>query len=410
MPLAQYLRGKHSMKRILFAVIPEKGHINPYIGVAQHLKAQGFEVGFYSPNDISEQLKAADLDCFVGDFISPASTDVNEGKIFSDRIADAAWLRDWIKKMLIDSVPDSINSILKAIQQFSPDVLVTDPMIYASAIAANTKNTPWLVISNSLNPVLTQSIESELLQTVSWLSPFRDKLFKQHSMEIEFSGCDMISPYLTIAFATPEFVGTCRPDVKLVGPSKPKGLRGDERDFPWEKIAENVPVIYMSLGSQIYHQPKMFQVAFEAVRGQPVQLVAAIHNMNGKDIMPNIPPNVLLTNYTPQLKLLKKTSVMITHGGANSVMEAIQSNVPMLISPICNDQFHQAHFIQERKIGISLDLNHTSPEICWQIINRLLDSKEIRDNMTVVHDSYKIDGALNAANLVSKFFDRGLTN
>lgn len=398
------------MRRILFIVIPEKGHINPYIGVAQHLKKMGFTVGFYSPVDISPQLKAADLDCFVGDLIPPASRGADEAKVFSDKVADPKWLRGWIKSMLIDLVPGSVNSIRRAIHFFSPDIVVTDPMVYGAAISANIEKIPWVAISNSLNPVLDQNIQSELLQTVSWLAPLREDLFNQYEMTVEFSGCDMISPYLTIAFTTPELVGHCGLDVRLVGPSVPIGLRGDELEFSWTKISANVPILYMSLGSQIYYQPRMFQTVFDAVRDKPVQVVAAIHDMNEADIMSNIPQNVLLATYAPQLQVLKKASILITHGGANSVMEAIRLNVPMIISPICNDQFHQAHFIRERNIGLNLDLNATTPEKCWQAIDCLLNSKNIHENMLAIHESYQIDGASNAAKLVSALLDKDLSN
>ena len=50
----------------------------------------------------------------------------------------------------------------------------------------------------------------------------------------------------------------------------------------------------------------------------------------------------------------------LTHGGANSFMEAIAANVPMLLSPMCNDQFHQAHFLTRSQIGIAADLRTMS--------------------------------------------------
>ena len=204
-------------------------------------------------------------------------------------------------------------------------------------------------------------------------------------------------------FSTEEFVGKPEFDVELVGSSIPKKNRGDERIFPWEKLSTQEPVIYMSLGSQIYHQPNMFKTVFAAVKNKPVQLIATVNELMNSNELGEIPDNVLLVSYTPQLKLLEKASVMITHGGANSVMEAIYFNVPMLITPICNDQFHQSYFIKKQNIGIELDLQHSSPSECWDILNNLLDSKEIKNNMIRISQSYSNDGALNAATLIENF-------
>ena len=41
------------MTRVLFCVIPEKGHLNPYIGPAQALQSLGAEVVFHAPADVS---------------------------------------------------------------------------------------------------------------------------------------------------------------------------------------------------------------------------------------------------------------------------------------------------------------------------------------------------------------------
>lgn len=48
--------------------------------------------------------------------------------------------------------------------------------------------------------------------------------------------------------------------------------------------------------------------------------------------------NLLVTGWVPQLSLLKHTSVMVTHGGLNSIMECIQTEVPMVILPCARDQ------------------------------------------------------------------------
>src|SRR5262249_48244115 len=145
-------------------------------------------------------------------------------------------------------------------------------MLYAAAIACAEREIPWAAISNSLNPVLPEALDSELLATVRWLAPERQALFARHGLaEVRFRGCDLLSPDLTVAFATREFVGEVA-GVHLVGPSLPRGARGDEREFPWATLS-GAPVIYFSLGSQIYHQPSLFRRAIDAVVGRPIDLV-----------------------------------------------------------------------------------------------------------------------------------------
>lgn len=393
--------------KILFIVIPEKGHINPYIGVAQHLQERGNDLGFYAPHDISEQLGAAGLNCFLGEFTAGPPSDRNRGRYFAEKVTDSDWLRSWIKELLVENAPTQVDRLRSVIREFDPSVIITDPMVYQAAIAAELEGIKWVAISNSMNPVLHEGITSELLETVSWLSNERTQLFEHFGLNIACNGCDMLSPYLSIAFTTREFAGRDVPNVKLVGPSIPISARGDERDFPWDALSKDNPIIYMSLGSQIYYQPQMFHTVFEAVRNKPVQLVATVNELLTGDELGDIPNNVLPVYYTPQLQLLPNVDVMITHGGANSVMEALHFGVPLLISPICNDQFHQVHFIEQAGVGKRLDLASCSAKECWEVLHHLIHSEEIQRNVAHVSNSYQVDGAEKTALLVEELVSPG---
>lgn len=377
------------MTRVLFCVIPEKGHLNPYIGPAQAMQAMGVEVVFHATADLSAPLAAAGIERFVGPRTSVPS-DAHRGAGFAERVRDAAWLRGWIRSLLVDAAEPEVEPLQRVIRDVRPDVVVIDPMVYAAAIACDLERVPWAAISNSLNPVLPDELDSELLQTVRWLAPAREALFAQHGLAAQFRGCDVLSPHLTIAFTTEALAGPVQ-DVELVGPSLPRGARGDEVPFPWDWLDPARPLAYCSFGSQVYYQPALFRAVVDAVADRPMQLVASVADLE----LGPVPPNVLACRYVPQLALLARTSVMITHGGANSVMEAIAHGVPLLIAPLCNDQVHQLHFIEGAGIGRVFDA-HT----VWRDLCALAAEGPERTRMAALRASYQRDGATRAAKLV----------
>lgn len=390
------------MKRILFFAIPEKGHINPMIGPAVWLQRLGQTVRFHATCDISEQLHAAGLEPLEAMSEQPPPADLNRGAFFAERVKDPAWLRDWIRRLLIEAAPAQVAGLERAIQSFKPDLIVTDPMIYAAAIAAHRARLPWVAMSNSLNPVLDDDMDSDLLQTVRALAPARLALFESHDLPMRFRGCDMLSPYLTLAFTTEAFIGKAVPGVHMVGPSLPPEQRGDECDFPWEKLATDKPVIYMSFGSQIYYQPALFQKVAEATEDMGVQLVLSVSELQGTALLYELGTHVLTCRYAPQLQLLPKVSAFITHGGANSVMEALKFGAPLLVSPVCNDQFHQAHYLKRSGAGRVLDLDlATVPEIRACLYDLLYDAG-VKDSVCRIAESYAADGAGKAAELISQ--------
>ena len=89
---------------------------------------------------------------------------------------------------------------------------------------------------------------------------------------------------------------------------------------------------------------------------------------------------------------------MVTHGGANSVMEALSFGVPLLVTPICNDQPHNAHFVEQSGAGICLDLATASVPECRAALRALTAAGPHREAAARIAASYATrDGAVIAA-------------
>lgn len=389
------------MKRVLFCVLPEQGHLNPCIGPAQRLQARGLQVAFHGAGVLAAQLLRAGPFSQLGPATAPRHDTLRRGAQFAERIRDAAWLRRWIRALLIDQVADQVAPLRALIREWQPDVIVIDPLCYAAAIAAETEQCRWVALSNSLNPVLPAALDSELLATVRELAPARCALFERFAVAAQFRGCDVLSPYLTIAFTTEALVGTPPGGVTLVGPSLPTTVRGDEIDFPWARLDAGLPLVYLSFGSQIYHQPELFAKVTAALRDLPLQLVLSAGELADSLTCATLGARTVIVRYAPQLALLRRARLFITHGGANSVMEALACGVPLLISPLCNDQFHQAHFIERAGVGRHLDLRDASCEDIAAAVQSLLGPGAHHERLEAIQASYCRDGADEAARLIS---------
>lgn len=379
---------------ILFALIPEKGHVNPYIGPAQALVARGHQVTVVAPGDISAQCAAAGLS-FAADLIpdtpGPRPT---HGADLVELIQDAPRLARWIEELLLTGIPEQVEQLRGVIRRLDIRVVVIDPLYYPAAIAAHLEGLPWASVSNSLNPVIPPTLDSALLQTTRAIAPKRDAIFARFGLTARFRGADVLSPFLTVAFTTEALCGPV-PGVELVGPSFPLHQRGDE--VPLQPLPVDKPVVYASFGSQIYHWPELFACLQAAARH--IHLVLSVG-----DLVDQLPASsgCHLYRYAPQQAILKKARVFLTHGGANSFMEAIAANVPMLLSPMCNDQFHQAHFLTRSQIGIAADLRSLSVAEITAAIDALLAPGPIRRNMAALSETYQANGALRAATRIEQ--------
>ena len=375
------------MSRVLFVVLAEKGHVHPFIAPAQELARRGHQVGFYAPCDLRAPLARAGIcDVFVGG--SEPVQDASRGQAFAALVRDAERLRRWISAMLIDSVPVEVSRLTAVVDRFRPDVIIADPMAYAAPIVATRAGLPWAGVSTSLNPVVPDAWRSELIATTSALP--RAELFAAYGLPgARFRVSDCLSPHLNVAWTTPELVGAAPPGVLLAGASLPQAARGDEGDALAPESGPARPLVFMALGSQIYHQPRMFEVVIEASRGQEWQLVLAMGELASAVILP---AHVRAMAYAPQLALLARARVMISHGGANSVMEALAHAVPLLVSPICNDQPHNASFVAAAGAGHICDLSRAEPAEVRAMLTELCADGAPRAAARRIADSYRAAG------------------
>jgi len=397
------------MKKVLFVTIPEKGHINPMIGIAQCIKSKGNEIAFFAQVDVSEQLHKANIHCkcFTPQSSANIPSDfVTQGAQFAEKIKDKHWLRRWIKTLLIDIVPEQIEGVANTITLYQPDIVVTDPMVYASAIACEQAHIPWVGISNSLNPITPKNWTCELVETLNCYNDDRLALFKDIGRSIHFAVSDVISPWLNIVFSTEEYIPRSLSGNNFsfyVGNPFPiDGKRGDETAFPFEQLNSEKKKVYMSLGSQIFYHPQLFKTVAKALEQENVQLILSVSDLYFEGFASEFPKGSIVLPYVPQLEVLKHVDIMISHGGANSVLESLSNGVPIALLPLCNDQFLQAQFVMQARVGTVLNAQEPDANAYRDALKPLLENNnEFYKNAKNVQESFaKYEGAQFACELI----------
>jgi UDP:flavonoid glycosyltransferase YjiC (YdhE family) len=87
------------------------------------------------------------------------------------------------------------------------------------------------------------------------------------------------------------------------------------------------------------HAGKFFGAAMEASRLRPDwQWVVAVCGQPEDEIPRRREGNLIVTGWAPQLALLERAAVMVTHGGISTITECIHFGTPMVIVPGGRDQ------------------------------------------------------------------------
>ncbi len=100
-----------------------------------------------------------------------------------------------------------------------------------------------------------------------------------------------------------------------------------------------------------------------------------------REDFPHIPADTILVNVAPQLQILQKAALMVTHGGLNSIKECIFFNVPMVVYPISFDQPGNSARVSYHGLGKVGNLKKATPESIHALIQEVLSDAEIRNNV-----------------------------
>ncbi|MEO0374606.1 MAG: glycosyltransferase [Cyanobacteria bacterium P01_A01_bin.17] len=111
----------------------------------------------------------------------------------------------------------------------------------------------------------------------------------------------------------------------------------ESADFPFAQLTGQ-PLVYASLGTLQNQLLWLFEVIAAACQSLDVQLVIALGGGTSPTALPPLPGSPLVVGYAPQLELLQKATLTITHAGMNTVLESLSNGVPMVAIPITNDQ------------------------------------------------------------------------
>ena len=407
------------MHRILFISLQvseaaSKGHLNPLIGVVQHVLHAGHEVGWLSlpramgPAD-AEQVRAAGA-------VVLRSPDVPNGVIRSgqelSRLAlDPARAWEAYQSFLLDPLPYLVGPVCEIVREYAPEAIAVDCMSYAGILAAHRLDIPYVGVCAGLKILKAGAFCPAYMHDLSPLLPSREEIFQRFGLAAEFRLLECLSPFANIVFTTKALVGDIPlpPNTHLVGPSIPPGRRGDEPPFPWEKLRSDKPIVYAAFGS-VHTKTGLNDIVTplcEAAAQAGAQLVLSSEALAALAAGESAGANagrgdVLIVPYAPQLQLLEKVDAFVTHGGANSVMEAMYAGTPLLVVPLSGDQPWQAHFVQQQLVGIRLDRNRFDRKRCADALVRLLrEGSEFRANARQLRQNYREqNGAKVAANLI----------
>jgi MGT family glycosyltransferase len=148
--------------------------------------------------------------------------------------------------------------------------------------------------------------------------------------------------------------------------------------FPWEELTDK-PLIYASLGRLVNGLNDVYKHILEAVEPMDVQVVFSLgKNTNPENLGP-IPSNTIVVRSAPQIELLKRAALCITHAGLNTALEALAQGVPIVAIPIAYDQPGVAARIAHHGTGEFIEVDERTTDRLRGLIEKVLQDPSYRE-------------------------------
>ena len=349
--------------RILFINLPYHGHVIPSIGLVQELIKAGHQVTYLMPHDWEERIADSGAE-FLGYENHPqldkqirnAFFKVEEVIAFYDLVIYEQFFfvgkhlaeKHGKKCVRIFTAPATNKELMRQfLSSGGPMGIFRLPLIGTLWTMDAVKGLGIkLKCRNWLDEIVENPPDCNLVYTLLSFQPFAE-----YFLEEQF-----------------HFIGPSVYDRK-------------EEDFP--PLAK--PVIYISIGTILKGGENFFRACLEAFEKEKVTVVLSVGNFD-ISLLKHIPENFVIRNRVPQIAVLKQSSLFITHGGMNSVSEAMVHGVPMVVIPFVSDQPVNARQVEKLGLGKVLEYKTITANALRDAAFAVMRDWQIQENLRKIQD------------------------
>ena len=416
---------KRAMARLGAFCFPGTGHLNPMTALARSLQQRGHEVVIFGIADTEARIRAAGVEFHLigAEDYPPGTLQLLDEQMA--RLTGLATLRFTVERVR-NSTRMTLREGPEAVRTANVEALLVDEAEFAGSIADYLR-LPW--ISIALIPPMVRDDRSppfwfgwaagqdrlSRLRNhfgILMLSRIAVPIFREVNQQRRVWGLkpfrhpeEALSPLAQITQLPEalefEFAGKKLAGLHYAGPF----VHAQQRpavEFPWDRL-DGRPLIYASLGTFQNGSEAIFRTIAEACAGLDAQLVISLGG--GLDLakLGKLAGNPLVVCFAPQLAILKRASVVITHAGINTVLESLSEGVPLVAVPLGNDQPGMAARVKARGAGVVVSRRGLNPARLRTAVVEVLHDARYREAAQILQRAIQqVDGPGCAADLIER--------
>jgi MGT family glycosyltransferase len=368
---------------ILFFHIPSFGMYNQIEPVLVELTARGHRVVHYNADEFRAYSRNAAIE-----FRGYEHYDGYRPALFSREMSVYE-----LGLLLLRTAEQMLPLVAAACLREGADVVLHSKFVAAAKVAAHKLGLPAASLTTGyvFQPrfVAREPGRSRPnLATIASAIQFRrgaKQFYEQHGVEVAVEDMFMNEETLNVVLGLEEFQpdpGSLRARFTFVGPTVNVNGRPKRYD-----------VNYASLGSVFSGNRAFFEQVLHALGQLRSRAIVSLGDRLSPDDFTNVPQNVRLLRFVPQVAILDDAALFITHGGAGSIYEGLASATPMLVVPQIPEQAFFGRQVARLGIGRCLEMADVTSAALVDAASEMLRHDAYRQKIRSIRDKWSFGSA-----------------
>ncbi|HEY4809057.1 MAG TPA: nucleotide disphospho-sugar-binding domain-containing protein [Roseiarcus sp.] len=408
--------------KILIACMPATGHLNPLLAITRILLAEGHEINFLTGSVFRARIESSGAK-----FVSlQGAADIDGRDILSvvpelkDIPPGLEWFRVAIERLFVDRIPAQHQSLLQAVQECQPDVIVGDDMFFGvlpMLLGSRSKRPPIVLCGTSFLHLaredgapnflgLPPATTEEQRRQYADIAREYDEAVDQPSLlclnkalntlgvgplsaPLFHSVVELADAYMQLSVPRFEFPRQIPPSVHFVG--TPPIIPGQAPLPPWaDELDGSRKVVLVTQGTVANHNFELLIApTLTALANEPDVLVVATAGGRPVETIPcAVPSNARVASYLPFEWLLPRVDVLVTNGGYGSVNQAMSFGIPLVTAGMTEDKADVNLRVAWSGVGVNLATNQPTQEALRAAVRTVLDRPAYRMRASQMADEF----------------------
>ena len=416
LPAPLYVRVMAAQTPLTIMFWPESayGPTNQCIGLASILRDRGHTIVFAAESSWAGKLEPLGFIEELVDLAEPAdgAADEDPGKFWTDFIAETSpeFRKPTIEQLgsfiqptyqaLIDGARYCEPRLRQIVAEHRPDVIVEDNVVLFPALV--TAGAPFVrIVSCSPLELPGEDVPPPFSGLPSadrgdW-DAYRAEFDRTHrSMWADFDA--WVREQGAAPLPDLEFMPRVNAANLYVYPAEADYLDARPLDDSWTRMDSSVretdedyvvpaelvnrpdgsALVYLSLGSLGGADVALMQRLVDVLGTSRHRFIVSKGPQADRITLPD---NMVGAQMLPQTKVIPQVDLVISHGGNNTVTEALHFGKPLIVLPLFWDQYENAQRINELGFGLRLDTYGFTDSDLTDAVDRLLADAELRTRL-----------------------------